>query len=277
MEIIRTVADMKARAAAWKAEGLSIGLVPTMGSLHEGHESLMDAAREASDRVVVSVFVNPIQFGPGEDYEAYPRDLERDARICERHGVDVVFHPEVDDMYAPAHNTFVVMETLTDSLCGASRPGHFRGVCTVVTKLFNIVQPHRAFFGQKDAQQLAIIKRMVADLNMNVTVREADGLAKSSRNAYLSAEERQAALVLSRAVFAGKEAVEAGERDAAVLKALMSGIIEAEPLARIDYVEVVDGATMQPTDAIGAMALIAMAVYIGNTRLIDNFIFEEGN
>lgn len=283
MEIIRTVADMKARAAAWKAEGLSIGLVPTMGSLHEGHESLMDAAREASDRVVVSVFVNPIQFGPGEDYEAYPRDLERDARICERHGVDVVFHPEVDDMYVPAHNTFVVMETLTDSLCGASRPGHFRGVCTVVTKLFNIVQPHRAFFGQKDAQQLAIIKRMVADLNMNVTVvgcpivREADGLAKSSRNAYLSAEERQAALVLSRAVFAGKEAVEAGERDAAVLKALMSGIIEAEPLARIDYVEVVDGATMQPTDAIGAMALIAMAVYIGNTRLIDNFIFEEGN
>lgn len=282
MEIIRTVADMKARAAAWKAEGLSIGLVPTMGSLHEGHESLMDAARAASDRVVVSVFVNPIQFGPGEDYEAYPRDLERDARICERHGVDVVFHPEVDDTYAPAHNTFVVMETLTDSLCGASRPGHFRGVCTVVTKLFNIVQPHRAFFGQKDAQQLAIIKRMVADLNMNVTVvgcpivREADGLAKSSRNAYLSAEERQAALVLSRAIFAGKAAVEAGERDAAALKALMGGIIEAEPLARIDYVEVVDGVTMQPTDAIGAMALVAMAVYIGSTRLIDNFLYEEG-
>lgn len=282
MEIIRTVADMKARAAAWKAAGLSIGLVPTMGSLHEGHESLMDAARAASDRVVVSVFVNPIQFGPGEDYEAYPRDLERDARICERHGVDVVFQPEVDDMYAPAHNTFVVMETLTDSLCGASRPGHFRGVCTVVTKLFNIVQPHRAFFGQKDAQQLAIIKRMVADLNMNVTVvgcpivREADGLAKSSRNAYLSAEERQAALVLSRAIFAGKAAVEAGERDAAALKALMGGIIEAEPLARIDYVEVVDGVTMQPTDAIGAMALVAMAVYIGSTRLIDNFLYEEG-
>ena len=282
MEIIRTVADMKARAAAWKAEGLSIGLVPTMGSLHEGHESLMDAARAASDRVVVSVFVNPIQFGPGEDYEAYPRDLERDARICERHGVDVIFHPEVDDMYAAAHNTFVVMETLIDSLCGASRPGHFRGVCTVVTKLFNIVQPHRAFFGQKDAQQLAIIKRMVADLNMNVTVvgcpivREADGLAKSSRNAYLSAEERQAALVLSRAIFAGKAAVEAGERDAAALKALMGGIIEAEPLARIDYVEVVDGVTMQPTDAIGAMALVAMAVYIGSTRLIDNFLYEEG-
>ncbi|MFR1167541.1 MAG: pantoate--beta-alanine ligase [Adlercreutzia equolifaciens] len=282
MEIIRTVADMQARAAAWTAEGLSIGLVPTRGSLHEGHESLMDAARAASDRVVVSVFVNPIQFGPGEDYEAYPRDLERDARICERHGVDAVFHPEVDDMYAPAHNTFVVTETLTDSLCGASRPGHFRGVCTVVTKLFNIVQPHRAFFGQKDAQQLAIIKRMVADLNMNVTVvgcpivREADGLAKSSRNAYLSAEERQAALVLSRAIFAGKAAVETGERDASALKALMGGIIEAEPLARIDYVEVVDGVTMQPTDAIGAVALVAMAVYIGSTRLIDNFLYEEG-
>ena len=185
-------------------------------------------------------------------------------------------------MYAPAHNTFVVMETLTDSLCGASRPGHFRGVCTVVTKLFNIVQPHRAFFGQKDAQQLAIIKRMVADLNMNVTVvgcpivREADGLAKSSRNAYLSAEERQAALVLSRAIFAGKAAVETGERDASALKALMGGIIEAEPLARIDYVEVVDGVTMQPTDAIGAVALVAMAVYIGSTRLIDNFLYEEG-
>lgn len=204
MEIIRTVADMKARAAAWKAEGLSIGLVPTMGSLHEGHESLMDAARAASDRVVVSVFVNPIQFGPGEDYEAYPaRSRARCAHLrAPRRRRRLP--PEVDDMYAPAHNTFVVMETLTDSLCGASRPGHFRGVCTVVTKLFNIVQPHRAFFGQKDAQQLAIIKRMVADLNMNVTVvgcpivREADGLAKSSRNAYLSAEERQAALVLSR-------------------------------------------------------------------------------
>ena len=281
MEIIRTVADMKARAAAWKAEGLSIGLVPTMGSLHEGHESLMDAAREASDRVVVSVFVNPIQFGPGEDYEAYPRDLERDARICERHGVDVVFHPEVDDMYAPAHNTFVVMETLTDSLCGASRPGHFRGVCTVVTKLFNIVQPHRAFFGQKDAQQLAIIKRMVADLNMNVTVvgcpivREADGLAKSSRNTYLSAEERAAALVLSRAVAEGQRLMEAGERNAETVTGAMKQLIEAEPLARIDYVEMVSWDGIKSVEVAEGPVLVAMAVYIGKTRLIDNFIFGE--
>lgn len=282
MEIITTVAEMKARVAQWKAQGLTIGLTPTMGALHEGHMSLMERARKECDRVVTSVFVNPIQFGPNEDYDAYPRDLERDAAIAESKGVDVVFHPSVEEMYPKNYNTYVVMETLTDSLCGAKRPGHFRGVCTVVNKLINIVDPDMAFFGQKDAQQLAIIKRMVADLNMNVTVvgcpivREADGLAKSSRNAYLSAEERQAALVLSRAVFAGKEAVEAGERDAAVLKALMSGIIEAEPLARIDYVEVVDGVTMQPTDAIGAMALVAMAVYIGSTRLIDNFLYEEG-
>ena len=280
MEIIRTVADMKARAAAWKTEGLSIGLVPTMGSLHEGHESLMDAARAASDRVVVSVFVNPIQFGPGEDYEAYPRDLERDARICERHGVDVVFHPEVDDMYAPAHNTFVVMETLTDSLCGASRPGHFRGVCTVVTKLFNIVQPHRAFFGQKDAQQLAIIMRMVSDLNMNLEVvgcpivREEDGLAKSSRNTYLSTEERAAALCLSRAIFKAKEMIEGGERNSARVAQAVTETIEEEPLARIDYVEVVNLGNMQPVETLPERGLVAIAVYIGSTRLIDNYLYD---
>lgn len=282
MEIITTVEAMKAQVAAWKAAGLTVGLVPTMGALHAGHESLMDAARAACDKVVASVFVNPIQFGPDEDFDAYPRDIERDAAIAAAHGVDAVFHPSVEEMYGPVHNTYVVMETLTDALCGASRPGHFRGVCTVVTKLFNIVQPDRAFFGQKDAQQLAIIKRMVADLNMNVRVvgcpivREEDGLAKSSRNAYLSAEERQAALVLSRAIRAGEAAVAAGERDAAAVRALMTDIIEAEPLARIDYVEVVDGATMQPTDRIGETALVAMAVYIGTTRLIDNFLYEEG-
>ena len=282
MEIIETVAAMKAQVATWKAEGLTVGLVPTMGSLHAGHESLMDAARAACDRVVVSVFVNPLQFGPDEDFDAYPRDIDRDGAICDAHGVDAVFHPTAEEMYLPAHNTYVVMETLTDALCGASRPGHFRGVCTVVTKLFNIVQPDRAFFGQKDAQQLAIIKRMVADLNMNVAVvgcpivREEDGLAKSSRNAYLSPEERAAALVLSRAIRAGEAAVAAGERDGAALRALMAAIVEAEPLARIDYIEVVDGATMQPTDRISASALIAMAVYIGSTRLIDNFLYEEG-
>lgn len=282
MQLIETVAGVKEQVATWKAAGLTIGLVPTMGSLHEGHESLMDAARAACDKVVVSVFVNPLQFGPDEDYDNYPRDIERDGAICEAHGVDVVFHPAPEEMYGPNYNTYVVMETLTDALCGASRPGHFRGVCTVVNKLFNIAQPDKAFFGQKDAQQLAIIKRMVADLNMNLQVvgcpivREEDGLAKSSRNTYLSAEERQAALVLSRAIFAGEQAVRAGERNAAVLKRLMGDIIAAEPLARVDYIEVVDGATMQPVETLGSSVLTAMAVYIGSTRLIDNFIYEEG-
>lgn len=282
MQLIETVAGVKEQVATWKAAGLTIGLVPTMGSLHEGHESLMDAARAACDKVVVSVFVNPLQFGPDEDYDNYPRDIERDGAICEAHGVDVVFHPTPEEMYGPNYNTYVVMETLTDALCGASRPGHFRGVCTVVNKLFNIAQPDKAFFGQKDAQQLAIIKRMVADLNMNLQVvgcpivREEDGLAKSSRNTYLSAEERQAALVLSRAIFAGEQAVRAGERNAAVLKRLMGDIIAAEPLARVDYIEVVDGATMQPVETLGSSVLTAMAVYIGSTRLIDNFIYEEG-
>lgn len=282
MQLIETVAGVKEQVAAWKAAGLTIGLVPTMGSLHEGHESLMDAARAACDKVVVSVFVNPLQFGPDEDYDNYPRDIERDGAICEAHGVDVVFHPTPEEMYGPNYNTYVVMETLTDALCGASRPGHFRGVCTVVNKLFNIAQPDKAFFGQKDAQQLAIIKRMVADLNMNLQVvgcpivREEDGLAKSSRNTYLSAEERQAALVLSRAIFAGEQAVRAGERDATALKRLMGDIIADEPLARVDYIEVVDGATMQPVETLGSSVLTAMAVYIGSTRLIDNFIYEEG-
>lgn len=282
MQLIETIAAMKDQVAAWKAEGLTVGLVPTMGALHAGHESLMDAARAACDRVVVSVFVNPIQFGPNEDYDAYPRDIDHDSTVCEAHGVDAIFHPEPEEMYPENYSTFVVMETLTDALCGASRPGHFRGVCTVVNKLFNIVQPELAFFGQKDAQQLAIIKRMVADLNMNVRVvgcpivRESDGLAKSSRNAYLSPEERQAALVLSQAVRAGESAVSAGERNAAVVRDLMCAIIEKEPLARIDYIEVVDGLTMQPVDVIGKSALIALAVYIGSTRLIDNFLYEEG-
>lgn len=282
MQLIETVAGVKEQVAAWKAAGLTIGLVPTMGALHEGHESLMDAARAACDKVIVSVFVNPLQFGPDEDYDNYPRDIERDGAICESHGVDVVFHPAPEEMYGPNYNTYVVMETLTDGLCGASRPGHFRGVCTVVNKLFNIAQPDKAFFGQKDAQQLAIIKRMVADLNMNLQVvgcpivREEDGLAKSSRNTYLSDEERQAALVLSRAIFAGEQTVQAGERDAEALKRLMSDIIAAEPLARVDYIEVVDGATMQPVETLGSSVLAAMAVYIGSTRLIDNFIYEEG-
>lgn len=280
MEIITTVADMKARVAEWKAQGLTIGLTPTMGALHEGHMSLMEAARQACDKVVTSVFVNPIQFGPNEDYDNYPRDLEHDAAIAESKGIDVVFHPSVEEMYPPNYNTYVVMETLTDTLCGAKRPGHFRGVCTVVNKLMNIVQPDKAFFGQKDAQQLAIIKRMVADLNMNVTVvgcpivREEDGLAKSSRNAYLSEEERVAALCLSRAIFAAQEAIENGERNASTISKLVADTIEAEPMSRIDYVEVVDLANMQPVETLGEAGLVAIAVYIGSTRLIDNYLFD---
>lgn len=280
MEIITTVAEMKARVAQWKAQGLTIGLTPTMGALHEGHMSLMERARKECDRVVTSVFVNPIQFGPNEDYDAYPRDLERDAAIAESKGVDVVFHPSVEEMYPKNYNTYVVMETLTDSLCGAKRPGHFRGVCTVVNKLINIVDPDMAFFGQKDAQQLAIIKRMVSDLNMRVKVygcpivREEDGLAKSSRNTYLSAEERTAALCLSRSIFKAQELIESGERDASAIRAAVCGIIEAEPLASIDYVEVVDLGDMQPVSALDEAGLVAIAVYIGKTRLIDNYLFD---
>ncbi len=282
MEIVRSVAEAQQLARTWREAGLSVGLVPTMGYLHEGHESLIDAARAACDRVLVSVFVNPIQFGPTEDLGSYPRDLERDATICPAHGADAVFHPTGDDMYPAGFSTYVSVEGLTETLCGASRPGHFRGVCTVVTKLFNIVRPHRAFFGQKDAQQLAVIKRMVADLNMDVQVvgcpivREPDGLAKSSRNTYLSAQERQAALVLSRAIRAAEQTVRAGERDAARVRAILEEEIASEPLAYLDYAQVVDGLTMEPVDTIGQTALVALAVRIGETRLIDNFIFEEG-
>ena len=282
MQIIHSPEALHSVCAEWRRQGLKTALVPTMGYYHAGHASLISYARSVADKVIVSLFVNPTQFGPNEDLEAYPRDFEKDAALVRELGGDVLYAPEPENMYAPDHATWVEVPALANTLCGLSRPIHFRGVCTVVLKLFMLAQPSLAVFGEKDWQQLAIIKRMVADLNMNVTVvgcpivREADGLAKSSRNAYLSAEERQAALVLSRAIFAGKAAVEAGERDAAALKALMGGIIEAEPLARIDYVEVVDGVTMQPTDAIGAMALVAMAVYIGSTRLIDNFLYEEG-
>lgn len=280
MEIITTVAEMKERVRAWKAEGLSIGLTPTMGALHEGHMSLMEAARKNCDKVVASVFVNPLQFGPDEDYENYPRDLERDAAIAESKGVDVVFHPSVEEMYPENYNTYVVMETLTDTLCGASRPGHFRGVCTVVNKLFNIVQPDKAFFGQKDAQQLAIIMRMVSDLNMNLEVigcpivREDDGLAKSSRNTYLSDEERTAALCLSRAIFKAQEMIEAGERDSATIARVVTNTIEEEPLAKIDYVEVVNLGNMQPVETLPESGLVAIAVYIGSTRLIDNYLYN---
>ncbi len=282
MKIVSTIEEVRAQVKEWKKEGQSIGFVPTMGYLHEGHMSLIDAAGE-NDKVVVSIFVNPMQFGPTEDLASYPRDLEHDAKLCEEHGVDLIFHPTPEEMYGDQFYSYVDMDVLTKELCGLSRPVHFRGVCTVVTKLFNIVTPDRAYFGQKDAQQLAVIKRMVKDLNMPLTItgcpiiREEDGLAKSSRNTYLSPEERKAALVLSRSIFLGKEMVEKGERDCKRILAAMTAEIEKEPLAKIDYVKIVDLDTMQQVEKIDRGILAAIAVYIGKTRLIDNFMYELEN
>ena len=281
MIIAKTVSEVREQVKTWKREGLTIGLVPTMGYLHEGHASLVRAADAQCDRVVASVFVNPTQFGPGEDLASYPRDFDHDCALLKECAADMVFHPEPEDMYAPDFCTWVDMDVLNEELCGKSRPIHFRGVCTVVTKLLNIAAPDKAFFGQKDAQQLAVIKRMVRDLNMDVEivgcpiVREEDGLARSSRNTYLSAEERKAALILSRTIALGQKLVQKGEKDANALVEAMKRNIESEPLARIDYVEAVDGINMQPVDKLEGSVLVAMAVYIGKTRLIDNFILED--
>ena len=278
MQIAYTVKEVREQVKAWRKEGLSVGLVPTMGYLHEGHASLIKKAVEDNDRVVTSIFVNPTQFAPTEDLEAYPRDMEKDSKLCETLGVDLIFHPEPEEMYAPDFCTWVDMDVLSKTLCGKSRPIHFRGVCTVVSKQFHIVTPDRAYFGQKDAQQLAIIRRMVRDLNMDIEivgcpiVREEDGLAKSSRNTYLNEEERKAALILSQSIFLGQKMVQEGETDAAKIKAAMVEKIQSEPLARIDYVEIVDGLSMQPVDTVQSPTLAAIAVYIGKTRLIDNFI-----
>ena len=280
MNIATTVEQAKQTVRQWKAEGLTVGLVPTMGYLHEGHESLIKRAVAECDRVMVSVFLNPIQFAPNEDLATYPRDFDADTVLIENAGADLVFHPEPSELYAPDACTFVNVEGITSELCGKTRPTHFRGVCTVVSKLMNISQADRAYFGQKDAQQLAVVRRMVRDLNMNVEVvgcpivREEDGLAKSSRNTYLSPAEREAALVLSRAVREGQRLMKEGERDAKTILSAMRAIIEAEPLARIDYVEMVSWDGIKPVDVADSSVLVAMAVYIGKTRLIDNFIFE---
>lgn len=260
-----------------KTAGKTVGLVPTMGFLHQGHASLIKKSVEENDCTVVSDFVNPTQFGPNEDLESYPRDFDADRRLCESLGADIIFHPEPGEMYENPHTT-VDITVLSDGLCGSKRPGHFRGVCTVVSKLFNIVKPDRAYFGEKDAQQLAIIRKMVRDLNFDIEivgcpiVREADGLAMSSRNTYLSDEERRAALCLSKAVKTGRDLIKPGMPVSALLKA-MRAAIDAEPLAEIDYLSVVDSDELQPLDVIDRPALIAMAVYIGRTRLIDNFFF----
>ena len=280
MKIAYTVEDVKSQVRQWKKEGLTVGLVPTMGYLHEGHESLIKRAVAENDRVVVSVFLNPTQFAPNEDLASYPRDFEADTKLCEGAGAALVFHPEPSEMYAEDACTFVDMTAVTKELCGKSRPIHFRGVCTVVNKLMNISMADRAYFGQKDAQQLAVIRRMVRDLNMNVEVvgcpiiREADGLAKSSRNTYLSEEERKAGLVLSQAVMLGQKLVAEGEKSAVAVTGAMSELISAEPLAKIDYVSMVSWDSIEPVETIEGPVLVAMAVYIGKTRLIDNFIYE---
>ena len=277
MQVTKTVEETRKQIKQWKKEGKTIGLVPTMGFLHEGHASLIRKCREQNDIVVVSDFVNPTQFGPNEDLEAYPRDFERDSKLCESLGADLIFAPSPEDMYHDPH-AFVSIDTLSETLCGKTRPIHFKGVCTVVTKLFHIVAPDRAYFGEKDAQQLAIIRKMVKDLNFDIEivgcpiVREEDGLAKSSRNTYLNDKERQAALCLSRAVKTGKEVIYTGADAKEVLNP-MKAIIEAEPLARIDYVMMVDALTMQPIEKADRDVLVAMAVCIGKTRLIDNFSY----
>lgn len=280
MNIVKTISEVRNEVKNWRKQGLSVGLVPTMGYLHKGHKSLIDRACKENDKVVVSVFVNPTQFGPGEDLATYPRDIQRDAALCEDAGAALIFNPEPEEMYFDDFHTYVTMESLSDELCGKTRPIHFRGVCTVVSKLFHIVAPDRAYFGQKDAQQLAIIKRMVRDLNFDIEivgcpiVREADGLAKSSRNTYLNPEERKAALVLSKAVGLGQELIQKGERNADVIVEKMKQLIEEEPLAKIDYVQAVHAISIQPVAEIKGTVLVAMAVYIGKTRLIDNFIYE---
>lgn len=278
MKIVKTVDEVRVQVKEWRKEGLSVGLVPTMGYLHEGHQSLIKKSVEQNDRTVVSVFVNPMQFGPTEDLESYPRDLEADARLVESTGGDLIFNPEPEEMYKDGFCSFVNMTGLPDALCGLTRPVHFKGVCTVVNKLFNIVKPDRAYFGEKDAQQLAIIMRMVKDLNMDIEIvgcpiiREADGLAKSSRNIYLTPEERKAAVILSKSVALGKKMVAEGEKDAKKIVTAMKELINSEPLATIDYVEMVDMDTMKAIDEVRGHVLCAMAVKFGKARLIDNFI-----
>jgi len=279
MKIVKDIDELRKDLKGYKLEGKSIGLVPTMGYLHEGHASLIRKARAENDIVVVSDFVNPIQFGPKEDLKTYPRDLEADSKLCEDIGVDFIFAPEASKMYHD-RKTFVDIEDMSNNLCGAKRPGHFRGVCTVCTKLFNITGADRAYFGQKDAQQVAIIKKVVADLDIPIEiipcpiVREDDGLALSSRNTYLSEEERKAALCLSKAIFKGEDLAKSGSSVSEVLSK-MKEIISSEKLARIDYISAVDLTTMEDAKDFDGDRLVAIAVFIGKTRLIDNFIYRR--
>jgi pantoate--beta-alanine ligase len=282
MFIANTIKEAREITASWRKQELSVGLVPTMGFIHDGHRSLIEKARVENDKVVVSIFVNPIQFGPAEDYEKYPRDLEHDEKVCKDAGVDLIFAPTVSEMYPSRKFAYVDIEELGDGLCGAKRQGHFRGVCTVVSKLFNIITPDRAYFGEKDAQQLAIINRMTKDLSFDIgivpcpTVREPDGLAMSSRNAYLSPEERKAALAISKSLKLAQSVLSRNEKNAGAVRKIMHEGLSREPLIRIDYVEIVNPDTLEPIAQIDGQALVAVAAYVGKTRLIDNFFFREG-
>ena len=280
MRIIENIAEMSEFVRQAKSKGQSIGLVPTMGSLHEGHLTLVRQAGQSCDIVVVSIFVNPTQFGPNEDFEQYPRDLAGDSKAAERGGAQVIFHPRVREMYPVGYASFIEVEGITQKLCGLSRPGHFRGVATVVNKLLHIIQPDQAFFGQKDAQQVLVLQRMVADFNMNVRlevvpiVREADGLALSSRNAFLSVPERQAALSLSRSLQIAETLVGSGEDDLASIKSRVISEIQAESLTEIEYVELYSYPLLEEISYVKGKVLLALAVRVGKTRLIDNVILE---
>lgn len=276
MRTSNSIKEVRTFVKEARKKGQSIGFVPTMGFLHEGHLSLIEKAKKENDIVVVSIFVNPTQFGPNEDYSSYPRDFERDASLCESKGTDLIFYPTPEMMYPENYSTYVNVENLTEGLCGASRPGHFRGVATVVAKLFNIVQPERAYFGQKDAQQVAVLERMTKDLNFDIEivpcpiVRETDGLALSSRNTFLVGDERKSALVLSKALKLAKQIIDDGEKSAKVIYEAMKELIEADPNAKIDYIEIVSQETLKPIEVLSGDVLIALAVKVGKPRLIDN-------
>ena len=278
--LVKEIKELRTLIKSWKREGFTVGFVPTMGALHEGHESLIKKAVAENDKVVVSVFVNPTQFGPNEDYDSYPRDINKDLALCLNAGAALVFNPEPSEMYFDNKSTSVSVSNLTSVLCGAKRPGHFDGVCLVVSKLLNIVTPDKSYFGEKDAQQVAVLRRMVRDLNLDVEIvacpiiREEDGLAKSSRNTYLSKDERKAALVLSKSLELAKDSLKNGERNAIKLKEVIKAELSKEPLAKIDYVEIVDSDSLETVELIEKSVLIPIAVYIGKTRLIDNFTFK---
>lgn len=280
MVVVQKIQEMKEIVKRLKKEGKSIGFVPTMGYLHEGHLSLVRLSKQQNDITIMSIFVNPIQFGPNEDYDRYPRDFERDKSLAEKEGVDYIFYPSVEEMYPEDFKTVVSVKKITEIMCGKSRPGHFDGVATVVLKLFNIVNPDRAYFGQKDAQQLAVIKQMVKDLNLDVEiipcpiVREQDGLAMSSRNVYLSEEERKSAAVLYRALNLAKEMIEKGEKDVSSIKRAMEEMILKEKYTKIDYIEFVNNETFEIISKVEGKVLIALAVFVGKARLIDNIVVE---